>query len=141
MAKAGPEMLVITKVYDLVIWSCRHVAKFPRSHRFTLGDRLEVRLYQVLEMLIRAKYTRDRVSILRAVNVELELLRFQFRMAKDLQCLSVDSYGYAARSVDEVGRLLGGWVKQSEAPRRPVAAPDELPEPGQGGGAGKPGQA
>ena len=141
---AGPEMLVITKVYDLVIWSCRHVTKFPRSHRFTLGDRLEVRLYQVLEMLIRAKYTRDRASLLRAVNVELELLRFQFRIAKDLQCLSVDSYGYAARSVDEVGRLLGGWVKQSEAPRRPVGAPDELSEPGpnlQGRGAGKPGQA
>jgi hypothetical protein len=42
-------MLLITKVYDLVVWSCRHVAKFPRSHRFTLGDRLEVRLYEVLE--------------------------------------------------------------------------------------------
>ena len=47
MAKAGPEMLLITKVYDLVLWSCRRVAKFPRSHRFTLGDRLEVRLYEV----------------------------------------------------------------------------------------------
>ena len=41
MAKAPPEMLVITKVYDLVLWSCHHTAKFPRSHRFTLGDRLE----------------------------------------------------------------------------------------------------
>ena len=47
MAKAGPEMLLITKAYDLVVWSCRHVAKFPRSYRFTLGDRLEIRLYEV----------------------------------------------------------------------------------------------
>ena len=109
MARAGPEMLLITKVYDLVVWSCRHVAKFPRTHRFTLGDRLEVRLYEVLEMLIRAKYTRDRRALLRSVNVELELLRFQFRIAKDLQCISIESYGYAARSVDEVGRLLGGF--------------------------------
>ena len=43
MAKASPEMLVITKVYDLVLWSCERVAKFPRSHRFTLGDRIERR--------------------------------------------------------------------------------------------------
>lgn len=42
-------MAVITKVYDLVIWSCHHIAKFPRSHRFTLGDRLEIRLYDVLD--------------------------------------------------------------------------------------------
>ena len=141
MAKAGPEMLLITKVYDLVVWSCRHVAKFPRSHRFTLGDRLEVRLYEVLEMLIRAKYTRDRRALLRALNVELELLRFQFRIAKDLQCLAVESYGYAARSVDEVGRLLGGWIKQHEAARPSVGAPDQLPEPGPRGGEGRPGQA
>jgi hypothetical protein len=69
MAKAGPEMLVITKIHDLAIRNCRHVARFPRSHRFTLGDRLEVRLYQVPGMLIRAKYTRDRAALLRAVNV------------------------------------------------------------------------
>lgn len=37
MAKASPEMLVIAKTYDLVLWSSERVAKFPRSHRFTLG--------------------------------------------------------------------------------------------------------
>ena len=121
MAKAGPEMLLISKVYDLVVWSCRHVAKFPKSHRFTLGDRLEIRLYEVLERLIRARYTRDRHALLRSVNVELELLRFQFRIAKDLQCLSLDSYGYAARSVDEIGRLVGGWMRKAGAPARPRA--------------------
>jgi hypothetical protein len=114
-------MAVITKVYDLVVWSCKHIAKFPRSHRFTLGDRLAIRLFVVLEMLLRAKYTRDRLAILREVNMELELLRFQFRLAKDLLCLSVESYGYAARTVDEVGKLLGGWIK------RPQGAP---PPPG-----------
>ena len=82
-------MAVITKVYDLVIWSCQHIAKFPRSHRFTLGDRLEVRLYDVLEKLLRAKYSRDRLPLLRDVNMDLELLRFQFRIAKDLKCLSL----------------------------------------------------
>ena len=84
MPKAPAEMVVITKVYDLVIWSCHHIAKFPRSHRFTLGDRLEIRLYDVLEKLLRAKYSRDRLPLLRDVNMDLELLRFQFRIAKDL---------------------------------------------------------
>ncbi len=40
MAKATAELAVITKMYDLVIWGCQHVAKFPRSHKFTVGDRL-----------------------------------------------------------------------------------------------------
>ena len=107
------EMDVISKFYDLVIWSCHHLTKFPRVHRFTLGDRLELRLYDVLEKLLRAKYSRDRLPILQDVNMELELLRFQLRIAKDLKCLSIESYGYACRAVNEVGKLLGGWMKRS----------------------------
>ena len=155
MPKAGPEMVVITKVYDLVLWSCNHIARFPRSHRFTLGDRLEVRLLNVLEMLLRAKYTRNRLPILRDANLELELLRFQFRLAKDLRCLSLESYGYAARTVEEVGRVLGGWIKRSggsevllhdgkavargEAAGQPVGPADEFHQPDPGGRKGQPG--
>ena len=92
MAKAPAELVAVTKMYDLVLWTCRHTAKFPRSYRFTLGDRMERRLYDLLDLLLRAKYARERVSLLKDANMELELLRFQFRLAKDLQCLSLDSW-------------------------------------------------
>ena len=114
--KAGPEMLIIDRMYDLVLWASQHVARFPRSHRFTLGDRLELRLYGILETLVRSRYTSDRLSLLRGVNLELELLRFQFRMAKDLNCLTVDSYGHASRTTNEIGQMLGGWIKRSTSP-------------------------
>ena len=103
--KAGPEMLIIDRMYDLVLWASQHVARLPRSHRFTLGDRLELRLHGILETLVRSRYTSDRLTLLRSANLELELLRFQFRMAKDLKCLSVDSYGHASRATNEVGTL------------------------------------
>jgi hypothetical protein len=108
-----PELAVISKTYDLVVWSCQHIAKFPRSYRFTLGSRLEGRLYDLLEGLIRAKYSRDRGPILREVNQQLELLRFQFRLAQELKCLGLTSYGFAARTVNEVGQMVGGWLKKA----------------------------
>jgi hypothetical protein len=43
----------------------------------------------------------------------LEILRFQMRLAKDLQCLKVESYGFAAKAIDEIGKLVGGWLKTS----------------------------
>ncbi len=107
------ELLVIDKVYDLVLWSCRRIAKFPRSHRFTLGERMEVRLYELLETLLRAKYNREKAGLLHQANMELELLRFQFRLAKDLECLNMKSYEHAARSVNEIGQMVGGWLKQA----------------------------
>ncbi|MFZ0256739.1 MAG: diversity-generating retroelement protein Avd [Gammaproteobacteria bacterium] len=111
MPEAPSELQVIDKVYELVLWSCRHIARFPRSHRFTLGERMERRLYTLLETLLRAKYSRDKGQLLRQANMELELLRFQFRLAKDLQCLNLKGYEHAARAVDEVGRMVGGWLK------------------------------
>jgi hypothetical protein len=39
----------VTKAYDALLWLMGHVSKFPRSHRFVLGDRIESRMLAVLE--------------------------------------------------------------------------------------------
>jgi hypothetical protein len=40
----------------------------------------------------------------------LERLWFQFRLAGDLQCLSLQSAGHAAEQLNEIGRMVGGWL-------------------------------
>ena len=47
--KKTEELVVITKTYDLILWSCNHTSRFPRQHRFVLGERLERTLYDLLE--------------------------------------------------------------------------------------------
>src|SRR5436305_3489900 len=96
--KKDQELIVVTKTYDLILWSCNHTSRFPRNHRFVLGERIERNLYNLLETLIRAKYTKQRQRLLEDANLTLEILRFQMRLAKDLQCLKVESYAFAAKS-------------------------------------------
>ena len=77
--------------------------------------------------------TRDRLTLLQQANLDLELLRFQFRAVKDLKCLSIDSYGSASRFVNEIGKLVGGWLRQVSgghhaASQQSVAGTDELPQ-------------
>ncbi len=81
MTQSSSELLVIDKTYELVLWSCRHIAGFPRSHRFTLGERMELRLYELLELLLKAKYSGRKAGLLRQANMELELLRGAIRPA------------------------------------------------------------
>jgi len=109
--KKNEELMVITKTYDLVLWSCNHTSKFPRNHRFVLGERIERTLYDLLETLIQAKYSRDRKPFLDDANLKLEVLRFQVRLAKDLQCLRANSYEFASKQINEIGKLVGGWLK------------------------------
>ena len=85
------ELPILRAFYDFAVWLIPKIAKFPRDHRFVLGERIERQLYAVLENLIRAKYTRLRRAILEQVNLELEILRFQLRLAKDLRCLPLKS--------------------------------------------------
>lgn len=112
-SKNHQELIVITKTYDLILWSCNHTSKFPRNHRFVLGERLERNLYELLELLIRSKYTKQRLELLEQANLLIEVLRFQMRLAKDLKCLKAESYGFAARTLEEIGKLLGSWIKSS----------------------------
>jgi hypothetical protein len=109
--QAKPALAVIVKTYDLVLWACHHVGRFPRNHRFVLGERLEGTLYDLLETLVEARYTKERQALLYRANKKLEVLRFQVRLAKDLNCLEKNGYIFASKLVDEIGRLVGGWLK------------------------------
>ena len=48
-------------------------------------------------------------------NLGVEKLRFLCRLAKDLRHLDTKRCTYAARALDETGRLIGGWRKAHDA--------------------------
>lgn len=96
-------------------WLIPTVEKFPRSQKFLLGDRLQSAALDVLERLIEATYARDRRATLQAANLGLEKLRHLIRLAHDLHYIDPRRYEYAAREIDGVGRLIGGWMKASAA--------------------------
>lgn len=115
--KTNEELTVITKMYDLILWSCNHTSRFPRNHRFVLGERIERNLYDLLEILIQAKYSRQPSELLRGANLRLEILRFQIRLANDLQCLRAKSYTFATKAINEIGKLVGGWLRSRNQSR------------------------
>ena len=109
------ELTTITKCYDLVRELTQRVGKFPRDFRFLLGDRILRNAYDVLDLLIEAKYTRQKVELLNRANLKLEQMRFQLRLAHDEKLLSHQAYGHVSAQIDEVGRLVGGSRKKVTA--------------------------
>jgi hypothetical protein len=101
--------------YRFVLWLIPAIEKFPRSQKFLLGDRMQSSAIDVLERLIEATYTRNRGPALHAANLGVEKLRFFFRAASDLKHLDLRRYEHAARMLDEIGRMIGGWMKAHHA--------------------------
>lgn len=113
----------LEKWYQFLRWLTPALEKFPRSHKFTLGERIYHGALDVLDRLIEATYSRQAAPMLLQANMGLEKLRFLFRLALDLQLLDPRRHEFAARAVDEVGRLVGGWLKAKSA-SVPTGGPD-----------------
>ena len=96
-----------------MLWLVPAVEKFPRSQKFLLGDRIQSAALDVITGLVEATYSRNCRPALSRVNLQIETLRLLFRLATDLRHLDQRRYEHAARSLDEIGRLVGGWMKAS----------------------------
>ncbi|TVS20886.1 MAG: diversity-generating retroelement protein Avd [Planctomycetaceae bacterium] len=104
-------MKVISDFYDFMLWLIQRIEKFPRHHRYSLGMTMENRLHEILAHLLEARYSREKKALLRQANLDLEIVRYQSRLAKDLKALPIKSHGSASRMLAEIGAQVGGWLK------------------------------
>ena len=110
--RTGP---ALEAMYQFLLWLIPTIDKFPRSQKFVLGDRIEAAALDVLDALIAATYTRGRDAMLTNANLGLERLRVFMRLSRELRLIDGRRYEHAARGLDDVGRLVGGWIKAQHA--------------------------
>jgi hypothetical protein len=95
----------------LLTWTAERVVKFPRDHKFTVGDRLLETCLDVMAALTDAAYRRDKREVLAAASRGLVRARILARLSRVLLCLSEAQHLHFVRESDEVGRMLGGWIR------------------------------
>lgn len=108
------ELSIIQRTYDLIKWYVPILNRLPRDHKFFLGDRIITRLYDLLEKLIQARYSKEKSTILEPLNSSLDILRHQTRLLLDFELVKAERYEYASKLINEVGIELGGWIKQQK---------------------------
>ncbi|MDA0265495.1 MAG: diversity-generating retroelement protein Avd [Cyanobacteria bacterium] len=106
---------IVQKTYDLVKWYVPVLNKLPKDHKFALGDRITTNLYTLLEGLIQVRFRREKLSQLRQLNVQLEVLRHQTRLLLDFELLSTRRYEYVSQRINGIGMEMGGWIKQQNS--------------------------
>jgi 23S rRNA-intervening sequence protein len=110
--RSGP---ALEAMFQFVVWLIPTLEKLPRSQKFLLGDRIQTAALDVLEGLIEATYSKARERSLGEANLGIEKMRFMFRVCVELRFLELRRYEHAARSLDEIGRMIGGWIKANRA--------------------------
>ena len=94
-----------------VKWILLKTDKFPKKVRFTFSNRISNLAVDIAESLIEARYSKQKIGVLREVNLNLEKLRILFRISYELRFISHESYQFGVKKINEVGKMLGGWMK------------------------------
>jgi hypothetical protein len=107
------ELPIFVKWMDFLNWLLPTTEKFPKRVRFVFVERINNLALDVIEDIIEARYSRFEKPVLKQLNLKLEKLRVLLRICQSQSYLSHKSYHYAVKKIDEVGRMAGGWLKQS----------------------------
>ena len=126
MASRGTDLIpVVQKSYDLCAGLYTHVNRFPRAQRGLLGRVILEDALQMLVLMTVANRRAKKGETLAEASGRLDALRITLRLSKRLGFLSNSGYEELSGIVDEVGRMLGGWLKHEARRDDSSAAPAE----------------
>ncbi|KKR70963.1 MAG: hypothetical protein UU12_C0012G0019 [Candidatus Woesebacteria bacterium GW2011_GWA2_40_7b] len=85
----------------------------PKNDRYTIWQKVENTTLDVLEkILIAIGFSKNEKSdILEEASKKLNMLRVFIRLSKDVKAIDNNKYIMLQEKLDEIGRMLGGWIK------------------------------
>lgn len=104
---------IFKKVYELYKTLYAGLKTFPRQDRYSLGQKCEEATIEMLKSILLASQLSksEKFPILRKASAQLNLLRVYLRLAKEIKALDSKKYLILQEDIDEIGRMLGGWLK------------------------------
>jgi len=111
------ELPIFVRWLEAMSWFFQTAEKFPKRVRGTITDRLINLMFDVVEDFTEARYSKNKIATLKRANLRLEKIRILVRIAHEQKILPHQSYKHAVYLINEVGKMLGGWIKQQEEER------------------------
>lgn len=106
---------IFQKTYEIYKLFYSYLVNFPKKDKYSLGLRCENTLLDFLEEITLAGGVSktEKLPILQRASTKLDLAKVLIRLCKDLKILDNKKYLTLEASLQEIGRMLGGWIKSS----------------------------
>jgi hypothetical protein len=104
------------KLYEL--YKSMHSLRnsIPKQDRFTVWQKCETTLLNVMEEVLLASQTPkpEKLPVIERASHDLNSLRIFFRLSLEIKSIDNKKYISLQSGTDEVGRMLGGWIKSTK---------------------------
>lgn len=107
---------ILRKTYDLYASFYSLRLTVPKQDRYTIWQKCENLLIEILECVLLASQqsAANKLPALERASVKLNFLRLLVRLMKDVKALDNKKYILIEAELDEIGRMLGGWIKSTK---------------------------
>ena len=105
------ELKLLKKLEELDIYAHNAAMQFPKYEKHVLSANMRETLARVIKLTIRCSKRYYKKTTLQDIDIELEYYRSLIRKAFKLKYINVKRYEIWSRYTDEIGRMVGGWVK------------------------------
>lgn len=94
-----------------------YLYSFPKKDRYTFGQRCELTLLELLEMIILASNLskQEKLPVLKQASTKVDLLKVLFKLGKDLNIIENKKYATLENYISEIGKMIGGWTKTTNS--------------------------
>ncbi|MFH1029923.1 MAG: diversity-generating retroelement protein Avd [bacterium] len=108
---------IFKKTYDLYKTLHEYRRLVPKNDRFTIFERAEQTTLDLIEgiMLASSQKAQEKIQTLESASLKLNMLRVFIRLMKDIKTLDGKKYITLENIIDEIGRMLGGWIRSNKA--------------------------
>ena len=111
-----PQLFGLSIIQKLVgIYKLWHeiVHNFSKDSRYTLGAKIDSLFLEVIENIIKAGYSdkAEKQIFLKRASAKLDLVKFFLQIAWEIKSLDNKKYINISEKLNEVGKMLGGWLK------------------------------
>lgn len=91
----------------------QYTKTFPKSDKYNLGNELKIINIQIIELLIEAETVKKdwKSPLLEKASVKVNILKILIRLANDIKILDQKKHLKLQEQLQEIGRMLGGWIK------------------------------
>jgi len=118
----GNQKKLVHSMFDLPIIHALYEAnkswheillKFPKTQRYSLGNRCSEYLLRVTELALEATAEQDVSKKLNSIHLasnKLDILKLLVRLCKDCKCISNAQYITTESNFQDIGKQIGGWI-------------------------------
>ena len=94
-----------------------YLPNFPRTIRFTLGEKLDLLLLKIMAIVFTASKLckEEKLPLVQKASTYIDHAKFFLQIAWEMNLLDDKKYARISEHIADIGKMTGGWIRQLKA--------------------------